>query len=341
MKCNHICSTRLIREAEKEKLTHQTKDLTNSSKKNTAVFRKLLVIFSDLVFASEHQFETGIGLFWSRICALLTKRWHMLRRQYSFIFVFFIIPIIAEILIVSIFPSPKDIQTSLMPNTRVKDAQVTLLPSIYNPHTIVFYSSVNNAATRTQFINYIQNTSATIDEISNDTVLNYVNTRCLASEEDFVNKYQIGFDFYSNDSSSLRFNSYFSTVNYHTMATSLSVGSTNLFRFYANSSTKKIITINQPIITQVSLTNLQRFFELIYCFDTIPLSLFNFLNGILAAIFISILIVPLIQERITQSKDLQLLTNLTKKTYWLSNIIFDLLACLLLSVLLTIIVKVS
>ncbi|CAM4741576.1 unnamed protein product [Rotaria magnacalcarata] len=188
---------------------------------------------------------------------------------------------------------------------------------------------------RIRFLDYIQNTSATIDELSTNNVIQYVTDECSTNEQFFVNKYQMGFAFYKNLTTSLIFDSYFSTVNYHAMATSLSVASTNLFQFYANSSAKKIITTNQPIITPTTAyTALQRFFELIYCFDTIPLALFNFLNSILAALFISILIVPSIQERINRSKDLQLLTNLTKKTYWFSNITFDLLACFLLCSLL-------
>ncbi|CAF4455977.1 unnamed protein product, partial [Adineta steineri] len=76
--------------------------------------------------------------------------------------------------------------------------------------------------------------------------------RYYASEDIFVNKYQIALALYNNltsTSPSLTFNSYFSTVNYHAMPVSLSAASTNLFQFYANSTTKKITTTNQPIIT--------------------------------------------------------------------------------------------
>ena len=249
-----------------------------------------------------------------------------------------------EILIVSVLPTPKQIQASLAQNDRITDAQVTLLPSIYNPHTVVTYSDTNVNNVRTRLINYLQSTGATIDEISSDTVLSYVTDRYLRSEDVFINRYQMGFASYNNLTSptpSLVFNSYYSTVNYHTMATSLSVGSTNLFQFYANSSAKKIVTTNQPILTTSTIyTAGQRLFEIIYCFDTLPLSLFNFINSIMATLFISILIIPLIQERISHSKNLQLLTNLTKASYWLSNIIFDLSICFILCALLTIIVKV-
>ncbi len=297
-----------------------------------------------IVFRVDHERESGARRFWIRILSLLIKRWHVLRRQYIFLFGFFLLPLLTEILIVSVLPTPKQIQVSLAQNDRVKDAQVTLLPSIYNPHTIVIYANDTGNSARTRLINSLQSTGASINEISSDTVFDYVRERYLVNEDVFINKYQMGFALYYNLSSSLpllTMNSYFSTVNYHTMPTSLSVSSSNLFQFYANSSAKKIITTNQPIFTNATTsTALEQFFELIYCFDTIPLSLFNFLNSILAATFISILILPLIQERISRSKDLQLLTNLTKRSYWLANSIFDILSCLTLCILLTIVIKV-
>jgi hypothetical protein len=250
-----------------------------------------------------------------------------------------------EILIVSVLPSPQQIQASLVQSDHVANAQVTLLPSMYNPQTIVTYSNNNANGIQANLIDYLQNASATIDEISSDTVLSYVRDRYLASEDIFVNKYQMGFAVYNNLTSlepSLTFNSYFSTVNYHAMPTSLSVASTNIFQFYANSSAKKIITTNEPIITTASAyTVLQELFAIIYCFDTLPLSLFNFLNSIIGALFISILIVPLIQERVTHCKDLQLLSNLKRRSYWFSNTIFDICSCFILCSLLTIIVKVK
>ncbi|CAF0922953.1 unnamed protein product [Adineta ricciae] len=303
------------------------------------------VELADRVFRTEHQRHTGTKRFWLRILALLIKRWHVLRRQYVFIFGFFVFPIVIEILAVSIFPSPKAIQASLLQNGYVKDAEITLLPSIYNPQTIVMYANNNGNNVQTRLTNYLQSTGATIVEISTDTVLNYVRDQYLLSIDAFVNKYQVGFAAYNNLTSaapSLSIDSYFSTVNYHTMPVCQSVGSTNIFQFYANSSAKRIITTNKPILVASSTTTtLERFFELIHCFDTLPLSLFNFINSISAAIFISILIVPLIQERISRSKDLQLLTNLRKKTYWFSNTIFDIGLCFVLCVTLTIIIKIG
>jgi len=280
-----------------------------------------------------------------RILALLIKRWHVFRRQYIFLLGFFFLPILIEILAVSVFPTPQQIQASLAQNDRVPNAQVTLLPSLYNPHTIVTYSNNNGNNVQTNLINFLQGTGATVNQISTDTVLSYVTGRYLTSEDVFVNTYQMAFASYNNLTGippTLVFNSYFTTVNFHAMATSLSAASTNLFQFYANSAAKKIITTNQPILTTSTLFSASDLlFEFILCFDTLPLSLFNFINSVLGALFISILLIPLIQERITHAKDLQLLTNLTKRSYWFSNIIFDLSICIILCALLTITVKVN
>jgi hypothetical protein len=292
-----------------------------------------------------HEHETGSRRFWYRIAALLIKRWHGLCRQYVYIIGFFLLPVLIEILIVSVLPTPQSIQASLLQNDRVENAQVTLTPSIYNPETVVSYANNYGNNARQNYMTFIQNTGATVNEISTDTVLNYVTSNYLSSEDAFINTYQMAFALYNNLTSSvpsLTFNSYFSTVNFHAMPTSLSVASTNLYQFYANSSSKKITTTNQPILTtSTSYSFGQIFFGSVYCFDTLPLSLFNFLNSVIAAIFMSILMIPLIEERVNHSKNLQLLTNLSKGGYWLSNIIFDLCLCLVLSILLTMVVKVK
>lgn len=231
-----------------------------------------------------------------------------------------------------------------MSNERIVDAQVQLIPSIYNPQTIVAYANSDTNLVRTRLINYLTSTNATIDEISTDNVLNYVRDRYYQSEDIFINKYQLSSAAYNNGTSllpSLRMNAYFSTVNYHTMPTSLGIAATNLFQFYSNSSTKSILTTNQPIITKTtSGSYIAEVLSVLYCFEVFPISLFSFLNSIIATIFIGILLLTLITERLNHSKDLQLLTNLSRRAYWMSNWIFDFSLCLILIALLTIVVKV-
>lgn len=298
-----------------------------------------------IVFREQQKRINGVHLDFIRLWALLVKRWHVTRRRISFVLGFFLLPILLEIILVAVLPTPEEIQASLLQNDRTIDAQVRLIPSIYNPQTIVAYLNNNESYVRQHFLNYLTNAGATIDEIYNDRVLEYILPKYNESADAFVNKYQMAFAAYHDVnvlSSALKFNTYFSTVNYHTMPTSLGVAMTNLFQFYTNSSIKNIITTNQPISKTVTvLTPQARAFENLLCLDSLPVSVFNFLLCIIATLFISILIPPYIAERMSHSKDLQLLTNLKKRTYWLSNFIFDVSFCLILCSLLIIILKVS
>ena len=305
----------------------------------------IIILIFHLVFAMKHPRIEGFQGFWRRIAALLVKRFHVARRQISFLLGFFLLPIIIEIILVAALPTPQELQASIAQTGRIKDASVTLLPSIYNPQTIVAYASSNTNTAQTRLTDYIQNSGATLDLLSTDTVMSYVRERYRETAEIFIHKYQMGFAVYPTSTGSnhtMIVDSYFSTVNYHTMATSLSVGSTQLFQYHANSSAKKIITTNQPVITTSSgFSILLQFFEVIYCFDTLPFSLFNFLNSVLAGLFISVLMLPIIQERVSQSKNLQLLTGISKATYWFSHFIFDFCCCFIICVFWIIIIKVE
>ena len=231
-----------------------------------------------------------------------------------------------------------------MSNARVQDAKITLIPSIYNPQTIVSYANSDTNLVRTRLSDYLVSTGATIDQISTDTVWSYVRNRYLQNEDAFLNKYQLGFAGYDNSSGGsnlIRMNAYFSTVNYHAIPTSLSVADTNLFQFYANSASKKIVTTNQPIITPERATSyFTEILAVFYCFEVFPITLFAFLNSIIVIIFIGVLLLSIVTERLNNSKDLQLLTNLTHRTYWIANWIYDFCLCLILISLLTIVVKV-
>ncbi|UJR17400.1 hypothetical protein I4U23_004295 [Adineta vaga] len=82
----------------------------------------------DQVFCQQYERVDGAYLFFNRLCALLIKRWHVSRRQLSLFFGFFLLSILIEILAVGIVPTPQEIQSILLQNERVDDAQVTLTP---------------------------------------------------------------------------------------------------------------------------------------------------------------------------------------------------------------------
>lgn len=289
-----------------------------------------------------HNFNRIIGfsLAWTRLCNLMLKRWMLSYRQLFVLLGFFLGPIIIEILIISTLPTPKGIQATLLQTERIENAQVTVLPSLYNPQSIVVYSNEVDNQMKGYLTNYLTSMGAKLEIISTNNIIDYVSARNSDSYDTYVNKYQMGFSIVK-DFSWFTLDAYFSSVNFHTIPTSLSVLTNCLFQYYSNSSSKRIITTNQPFyIISSAVTARALFYDQIYCFDTVPFSLFNFLNTIIVSIFISILALNVIRERITHSKDLQLLTNTTKKLYWLSNFLYDFMLCLLVTALLTVVVKV-
>ena len=333
----------MIDEEEKHDETIRGKSkehLDDQGKSSHSTISSFILLLFGIVFRKEYRRVNGWDLFSLRIHALLVKRWHVARRQLSLLFGFFFLPILIEILCVSVVPTPKEIQSTLLQNPRVSDAQVKLIPSIYDPQTIVTYFNENVTNIRSNLLNLVSSPQTTIDEISAPNVTDYVRARYYQSASIFVNKYQIGFGSLYNNSS-VQLNAHFSTVNYHTMPTSLSVATNTLFQFYSNSTTRGIQTTNQPILTSNKGSYIAEVLSVLYCFEVFPVSLFSFLNSILVTIFIGILLLSLIAERLNHSKDLQLLTNLSRFTYWFSNWIFDFTLCLILCAILTIIVKVN
>ena len=292
-------------------------------------------VLAEKVFSQRCHRNTGVRLFRIQLWALIVKRWLLLRRQVAFLVGFFLLPILLEILAVAIIPSPKEIEASILQNRRYPNAQMQLIPSIYNPHTVIIDPSNTQSRLRT----YLLGTNANIEEVASNLIIDQVQSQWNSSEDTFITKYQMGFSLSSNN---LTTDAYYSTVNFHAMATSLGVAATNLFQFYGNSSSKMILTTNQPLLISTGTLGGQTlFFQMIFCFDTIPVSLFNFINGIIVSIFIALLVLNLVRERTSRSKDLQLLSGLSKFTYWFSHAMCDFILCLMVISLLTVIVKVN
>lgn len=104
-----------------------------------------------------------------------------------------------------------------------------------------------------------------------------------------------------------------------------------VFQFYGNSSSKRILTITQPLlISSGTLGGQTLFFQRIFSFDTI-----------LVSIFISLLVLNLLRKRTSRSKDLQLLSGLLKFTYLFSHAMCDFILCFMIISLLSVIVKVN
>ncbi|CAF1351988.1 unnamed protein product, partial [Didymodactylos carnosus] len=299
---------------------------------------------------TQRQLIVGLPLYLKQFFALINKRFIISRRQYLTTLGFILIPLIIEIIIIVVLPTPGQIQSSILQNDHIKNASVQLIPSIYNTQeqqqTVVIYGNSNNTPL-INLRNYLSvNQNINVEQITTDTIMSYVQQRYNQTEMLFMYKYQIAQSFYLNLTATLplTFDAYFSTVNYHTMAVSLGVSMTQLFQYYSNNSQKEIITTNMPLITTSNSTSTSssELLQKLMCFDALPQTLFGFLNTVLAVIFTSIFLIQIIKERRTHSKNLQLICNhLSYFIYWLSNFVYEFVWSIIMCTLLTIIVKIS
>lgn len=144
---------------------------------------------------------------------MIVKRWLLLRRQIAFLVGFFLLPILLKIVAVTIIPSRTEIDASILQNRRYPDAEMQLIPSIYNPHTVIIDPSNTQSSLRA----YLLGTNANIEEVVSNRIVDYVRSQWNSSENTFITKDQMRLSLSSN----LTTDAYHSTVNYHAMATSL------------------------------------------------------------------------------------------------------------------------
>lgn len=271
----------------------------------------------------------------------MIKRLNVSRRQWNLIIGVLILPVLLEILCVSVVPTSREIQSLLLENERIADAEVFLDASIFNPQSFVFSSRQNSSKIRSALIELIEEKNVESTDIANENPLNFVRERFLESERIFIDRFQLGFGL-NSENSSWPVEAFFSSVNFHATAVTLNLATNVFLRTLTNSSRRKISARNQPILTSTkSSSYVAQILSFLSCFEVFPVSLFPFLNGILASIFVSLFVFYSIDERRKKSKNLQLLTNLSRFSFFLSNFIFDLLLSTLLVAILTLIVGVA
>lgn len=89
------------------------------------------------------------------------------------------------------------------------------------------------------------------------------------------------------------------------------------------------MTINVPIPLSQKTSNdnedakEESYFNSLHCFEAVPFSVYDFINGLLVALLISLNTICIIREKHIGSKFLQNLSGGGSSVYWLANYIFD------------------
>jgi hypothetical protein len=119
---------------------------------------------------------------------------------------------------------------------------------------------------------------------------------------------------------------FYNTMAYHSSATVLNEVTNLLLAFYNNKSlSKSIKTYNSPIR---HIEPIKTFYNLLSCYDILPISVFNLIASLNVAFIISMMILHVSTDKIESSKTLAYISGMHYLTYWLANYIFDFMICL-------------
>ncbi len=278
-----------------------------------------------------------------QIQALLFKRLIIFGRRYILALIIVLVPVLLSIIIcILITPSLilDNARQSTPKNARLKSLKFDI--SNYGAQEIPYYTSnLNPAHPLNQLLfkiyNY-QNRPKIYLYRPNEPILDYVFRKHNQSLNSLVGEYFTGQQWIVPDKNQdpLDINSYeitlfYSKLAYHSSAAGLNeITNILLGLLSSNQINKTISTINAPLPHSKDTQYIEDdFLKYLGCFDILPLSIFNFSVSILYAFVISLNVMHVAKEKLNESKKMQLITNTSYLTYWLSNYLFDFFLCFL------------
>ena len=190
--------------------------------------------------------------------------------------------------------------------------------------------------------NTIMNTSgAKFVQMTNisTSINDYVYNMRVSNVTALINDYYMGLNV-SFVSNTLYASLYYSTMAFHSSAAIINTVDNLILQTLTGGNQKSIKTINSPLYSTNSLSNTTNYLLILACLDSLPVSLLNFINGIIVAFIISIMVMSVTRERSNGSKQLQYLSGTHYSVYWLSNYIYDVGICIIQITSMVIILKI-
>ena len=274
--------------------------------------------------------KTGLKLWIQQILALMKKRFILFKGRYTLGLVTLILPILAEALICYVLPNQENLLDSISP----PPGNYTFSLANYKTYTMPYAindtsSSENFSKVFYNFYKSSKNPSLTIEKLDNDSIATFV----LEKRKDInnlVRNYYTGLSFDIDSNNKISANAYYSTLAYHSGASVINEITNLLMAFYSNNLNQTITTHNTPLSATGYYTNIPiiDIIQFLSCIDVPPFSLNNFFNGIIISVFMSFFVAHVGRERINGSKHIQLLSGVHFVTYWIGNLIYDMIICL-------------
>lgn len=279
-------------------------------------------------FGKDFKQNTGFLNILNQIRILWLKRFWIFFRRYILAALLLLLPLIAEIFICAVIPAQSN-QDTAVTSAAVTIGNNDLRISNYGSFNLPYFKT-DPTGSLTTYINSVYTSTSrpnvNLNLITNADINNYVlSLRGSGLYKNLLKDYYAGMNL-NYTGSVLYANAYFSSLAFHSSASIINEINTLNLMTLAGDSTKSIRTYNIPYKQNSTTSN--SFLDSLACIDTLPLSLLNFMNSIIVAFIISVMVMHVARERCNGSKQLQMLSGLHYATYWLSNYVFDFLTCL-------------
>jgi hypothetical protein len=255
---------------------------------------------------------TEFKLFFQQIKALLFKRFIIFTRRYILAVITLFLPFVLEVVVCCIIPSGTNLVNSITGVKNAAGGSYDLEILKYQPFAMPFSINGDSNSFRNLLSTFYATSNRpgiTLQNCSNDDVSSIVLQLRNDNIQNLVSNYYTGMSFNIVNSSQLYATAYYSTYAYHSPGIILNEISNLILAYYSsNNLSQSIKTVNTPISSN-STQNGNDFLSFLPCLDTLPLSILNFINSIIVALIISIIVVHVGRERVNGSKGLQLMSG--------------------------------
>ncbi len=232
-----------------------------------------------------------------QIKALFLKRLFIFFRRAllaSFILLF---PLISEAILAAVIPGETNLINSLkgiVSNYGTNKLNLDQFQRQQIPYYVANDDSTLITALNNYHINNVPN--ATWVKFNTDTINSFVLQQRKNNLSSFLYDYYVGVDL-EYVSSKVYATIHYSSLAFHSGASMLNTVDNLMLQIAAGDNSKSIQTKNCPISSTTSLSNSTNYLEILACLDSLPVSLLNFINSIIVAFIISVMVMSVTREK--------------------------------------------
>jgi hypothetical protein len=278
-------------------------------------------------FSSEFKKNAGIVFWFEQLMSLWLKRFKIFYRRYILASFIILGPIVLQAVFCSLLASGT-YPTTTSATAVVVQGNYNLGLSVYKTQTIPYF--LDGAVSTSSFQTILDTVytpsnrpGVTLQNVSTSNLNSFMLPLRKNSLQNIIKQYYVGMSFYLQSATNLQVIAYFNTMAYQSPGNVLNEVDNLILQTAMGSTAYSISTVNSPLKSTISTGGFSGFIDVLPCFDSMPSTLFNFIDSVIVAFMIAIVTMNVSRERLNGSKQLQLLSGTDYYTYWLSNYMID------------------